>query len=193
MSRKSENNIEQYVKKRKKFRLWGFIGVIFAILNLLDAGTPFPIPFTGHIAVYLSILILIPSAIVLSYSLLKPSARIIEDVAKITNGYILSSVLIHYLHISTDTADDIVMNLFQKGYLDIMNKITNDTPIPQWVCIFIGIAGESQQTEQQRNMARDDNLNMEEYTSTNKNLNVRDINQMLLGGSFNVGESGQIQ
>ena len=180
---------EQYIKERKKRRLIGGIGTFIAIFNMLDAGLPFPIPLTGHIAIYVSLFILFPSLYVLINSLLPPTIRTVEEVAKTTNGYITSAILINFLDVSDRISERLVCDLFMKGYLDIKNRVTDDTPISRWLCIFAGVSRE--QTDTTPHQVRDQNMSLTEYTSENPEMSVDDINDALLGGSLNLGQSGQ--
>jgi|WetSurMetagenome_2_1015567.scaffolds.fasta_scaffold82001_2 hypothetical protein len=180
---------EAYIKKRKTLRLWGWITVIFALVDLVDSEYPFPVPLVGPIAIYVGVCILIAGIILLVMAYMPPNVMIVEQVAGKANGYITATLLIHYLGVSTYLAEKLVIDLFKKGYLDIVNKVTNETPIPQWVCQFVGVGKRTSESNQ--SVARDRNMNLGEYTQNNPEMSVDDINRMIFNNSMNVGSSGQ--
>lgn len=183
---------KSYIEKRKKYKLYGATAVFIALLDLVDSGYPFPIPLTGTIAVYVSILILVPGLVIAIMGFKPPSARTIEQVAKSTNGYILATFLVEYLDISTRMAEVRIFDLFTEGYLDVVNKIDDNTPVAQWVCKFVGVTQGSGATNGQPGVRRTDpNFSLAEHTQNNPELSVSDINNMLLSGSMNLGASGQ--
>lgn len=183
--------IEEYVKKRNLFRKWGWIALIFSLVNAL----PFPLPIPGVLAYYISMVLFVSSIVALVYSYKLPSVKIIGLIANETNGYITTSILIHYLDISTLRAENIISKLFLDGYLKIMNKVTNDTPIAQWLCSYVGIiaSSENQSTEniKESEEALSPDIDLSEHTSNNPDISVNDINQMLFDNSIRVGNSGQ--
>ncbi|MBI2633107.1 MAG: hypothetical protein HYW78_01820 [Parcubacteria group bacterium] len=182
MTENTEFSPREYVKKRKQYRLFGGIATIFAFVNLLDSGTPFPIPFVGWVSVYVSIFIFAFSIPVLVYGLLPPSAKIIAEIARMNNGYVLASFLVYYLDIKTKTAERVMYKLFSQGYLDIVNRVYNDTPISQWVCVFIGVTHE--QTRPRNTPASQ--LDLSDYTSERREWTVEEINNLLHGGDLHI-------
>lgn len=184
-------NFSQYRLRKKKLRMWGFIVGGFAVLNLLDVAYPFPIPLTGGPAVYVSLLLLIPSLAVLYYTYQPPSDRMVAQLATKTNGYILATFLVAEFDVKTEVAESVMKRLFLEGYLDIINKVNNQTPISQWVTLFVGTGEQS--TNQQSTEVRRPGMDLAEHTAENDEITVSDINNMLLEGGLHLGNSGQPQ
>ena len=185
--------MEEYVKKRKNLRKWGWIALIFTFINAL----PFPLPIPGVWAYYISFVTFVFAifALIISYKL--PSARIIGLIAEKTNGYITAAILIKYLDISTLTAENIISKLFLNGYLKIKNRINDETPIAQWLCTYVGSfsvgsssASESVEGEKKVEPLTPD-IDLAEHTKDNPDISVSDINDMIFLNSMNVGNSGQ--
>lgn len=179
-----------YRERKKKMRRWAYIIGGFAIINLLDVSFPFPIPLTGGPAVYVSLILLIPSLIVWLYTNQPPTDRMIAQLATKTNGYILATFLVSEFDIKTESAESVMKRLFLEGYLDIVNKVTNETPISQWITLFVGSSGERRSSEHTTE-ARHAGMDLAEHTVDNEEITVADINNMLLQGGLNLGSSGQ--
>jgi hypothetical protein len=113
----------------------------------------------------------------------------VGEVAKINNGYLTASCLIDYLNISAWTAEKIIINLFKNGYVDIVNKVNNDTPKAHWACQFIGLSVKGAVIQSVR--SRENITDLAVYTANNPEMTVDEINQLLLGSSLNIGSSGQ--
>ncbi len=183
--------MEEYLKRRKFLRKWGWIALIFALVNAL----PFPLPIPGVFAYYISLVLFIFSIVALLKSYQLPSVRIIGLVSEKTNGYITASILIYYLDISTLTAENIISKLFLNGYLKIVNKIHDETPIAQWLCSYVGSLSarseDSKTDDKETVMPLTPDINLSEHTANNPDISVNDINQMIFSNSMNVGSSGQ--
>ena len=183
-------NFKEYRRRKRQMRRWAYIVGGFAALNLLDVAYPFPIPLTGGPAIYVSLLLLIPSVLVWLYTKQPPSDRMVAQLAAKTNGYILATFLVAEFDISTEMAESIMKRLFLEGYLDIVNKVTNDTPISQWVTLFVGSAAE-RRTSEHAAEARHAGMDLSQHTADNDEITVADINNMLLQGGLHLGDSGQ--
>ncbi|MCK4539773.1 hypothetical protein KAU09_01305 [Candidatus Parcubacteria bacterium] len=184
-------NFARKRETKKKMRFWGFIVGGLGLFIILDSWTIFPIPLAGPLAWYVGSFLLIPSAIAVFYTYQEPSDREISQLAVKTNGYILATFLVDAFDIASDMAEGIMKRLFLEGYLDIVNKIDNETPISQWVTLFVGAGQRSTNKEAIRE--RSQNMNLAEHTADNLEMSVADINDMLLNGDLSLGGSGQPQ
>lgn len=182
-------NSEEYIRKRKMYKRIGWICVGLFIFNLIDSETPIPFGFKGWLGIYIGLGFLLPGLVLLFLAYRIPSVRMIEQVAIAANGWITASLLIHHLDINLDQAEQLIKTLFKKGILDIKNRVTDETPIGQWLCIFVGVSKVKATTDS--TAARDENLNLADYTKSNPLMNAQDINQALLNNSLDIGQSGQ--
>lgn len=182
--------LEKYVKTRKKFKWIGWIAISAAIFHMLDPAIPFPIPFRGWLGNYIALAIIFTAVGMLIYAYRRPNLKMIMEVAKIYNGYLTTSCLIDVLSIPARQAEYTIVNLFKTGYVDIVNRVENATPISHWACQFIGLSvrGVSKPPAESR---RDNIANLAEHTAANPEMTVSEINDLLLNNSFNVGRSGQ--
>ncbi|MFC1622370.1 hypothetical protein ACFL1Y_00020 [Patescibacteria group bacterium] len=190
-------NIREYREKRKMFKTWGIRGFVIAGTIFLLFGTPFPTPFVVVPLIYLSIIIAIVSFFVFFLAKINPNTEIVTQIAKTANGYITAGILIDQLGLSIGAAESVIKSHFLNGYLVLMNKVTNETHIAQWITQFIGVGPKAEGVACPTNTGGDQKnedqpqVNLSELTADLPELNVSDINNMILANTMSLGSSGQ--
>lgn len=182
-------NFPEYRRRKKKGKFTSLIVGAIGLFIILDSWTVFPIPLYGPVAWYVGGFLLVPSIIAFIYFNQPPSDRMIARFAAKTNGYVLATLLVDAFDISTDSAEDIMKRLFLEGYLNIINKVDDNTPISQWVTVFVG-AGD-RRTNSHATEQRTPEMDLAAHTAGNDVMTAADINNMLLNGGLNLGGSGQ--
>lgn len=187
--------ITEYRRKRKQFRAYGIWGLVGAGLIFLLFGTPFPTPFVVVPLIYLSIFVALLSLAIFVAGSMPPSTKLLTIIARDTNGYITCGILIDRLGISTVTAENVIKRHFLDGYLVLMNKVTNETQLAQWITQFVGVGpdapGITCPSNGDDDRSSESQIDLGELTSELPEMDVSEINNMILANTMHLGSSGQ--
>jgi hypothetical protein len=193
----SEYNLAEYRGRRKKLAIWGMILTFIGVFHVIAPEIPFPIPFRGELGAYIALGIIITGAILYYFGKLKrPEDAMVIEVAKRANGYITAGILVDMLYLTTNVAENTIKRLWKNGYLGIMNKITNETPVAMFAMQFVGVGPKFDgvvcpRNQRQGQGGEGQTLDLEKLTANNPEMNVSDINRTLLHNTMRVGRSGQ--
>jgi hypothetical protein len=190
------HQITQYRIRRKQFRSWGAWGLIGAGLIFLLFGTPFPTPFVIIPLIYLSIILAVVSVAIFLAGSMPPSTKLLTIIARETNAYITCGILIDRLGISATAAESVIKRHFVEGYLILMNKVTNETQLAQWITQFVGVGPDAAgiacpKTDDTGNSSPESQIDLGTLTSELPEMDVSDINNMILANTMHLGSSGQ--
>jgi hypothetical protein len=154
--------------------------------NLLDTAVPFPFPFVGSVSVYFSLLTGLIGGVML-YFYAKPKIQEALMLAERTGGYLTLIVMMRKLGLSERMVRKTMQEMLRLEMITVLNP--SKKKLPEIVFLVKNFSGKTPQSESPSENA--DEKIREQFQSGGVDIHVDDVNNMLLGGSLNLGQSGR--
>jgi len=176
-----------FKKKVDHYFYWGWGLIILGGVNLIDAGSPFPIPLVGRAAIIVSVaLIGIGIYLVNQYNkMLVPEAvnsacLLAQDK---TGGFLTIQIFIRYLSLNFQEAAQLIKHMHEQGIGEIVGGITEENRDKPALWLFHvytidpkkaseTMPGEGQQPQEQSEA---------QAQSEGRTLTASEVNEMVLG------------
>lgn len=161
-----------------------------AVGNLLDTNVPFPFPFVGNVSIYFSALTGFVG-IILFFLYSRPKVEESLVLAERTGGYLTLMVMMIKLGLSRRMVDKTLKEMLRTGMVIIRNP--DKKKLPEIVFLVSNFSGNPKQPQSGSLFKNDGGQIRPQSQHDRGNVNVDDINNMLLSGSMNLGQSGRPQ
>jgi hypothetical protein len=132
-------DFEAWNQRRKTFKVIAWVLLGICLLAIIDI--PFP-PLQPRISIYILILLSIPTLICSYIAFGSPSTRMIMQISENNHqGYLTHALILHYLDVSPKSIEKMLQQYWNAGYVKVVSKVEQQTPISQMVFKWIGVVG----------------------------------------------------